>query len=119
MSEPWFNPNQFGAWYGAIAGGLGGSLLGLLGGLMGWLLPRGKGRQTFTAILLVGSLFGACSFVAGLIALAMKQPFAIWFSLSLVGFIFGLICPLQIAMIQVVSRAIEQRKMQARDLREI
>ncbi len=119
MSEPWFDPNQFGAWYGGIAGGLGGSFLGILGGLMGTFLPRGKGRKTFTAILLLGAMFGACSFVAGIIALGMKQPSGIWFSLLLVGFIFALLCPLQIVMIQVVSRTVEQRKMQASDLREL
>lgn len=118
MNEPWFDANEFAAWYGSIAGGLGGSLLGILGGLMGTFLPRGKGKRTFTAILLIGALFGACSFGAGLIALGMGQPFGIWFSLLLVGFFFGLLCPLQIVIIQVVSRVIEQRKMAASDLRQ-
>jgi hypothetical protein len=119
MSEPWFDPNQFGAWYGAIAGGGGGTLLGLLGGLMGTFLPKGKGRKTFSAILFLGALFGACSFAVGIIALGMKQPFGIWFSLLLVGFLYAVICSLQLVVVQVVCKSIEQRKMQAGDLREI
>lgn len=88
MAEPWFSdPNAFGAWYGAIVGGVGGTLLGVLGALAGMLAPQGKGRAWIIGGWLGFFVFGGINLSAGLVALAFRQPYAIWYPLLLTGMI--------------------------------
>lgn len=119
MSEPWFDPGRFGAWFGAIVGGGGGALLGLLGGLMGTYLPRGRGRGAFTVALALVVVVGACCLGAGGVALWMGQPYGIWFPPVLSGLILAPIGAVQLVLVRVVARQVERRKMEASELRDL
>jgi hypothetical protein len=117
MSEPWFEPNTFGAYWGAIVGGGGGSLIGLLGGLTGCLLPRGIGCTVFPVLFAVLAVLGLAFLVVGLIALLSGQPYGIWYSLLLTGVIFTLVCGSAVFTIHRVVVQLEQRRMQSEALR--
>jgi hypothetical protein len=85
VAEPWFNENLFGALWGSIAGGGGGTLVGLWGALVGTLAPKGKGRAWLLGAgwVLVG--LGVLSLGFGLYALAVGQPYGIWYGPCLTG----------------------------------
>jgi hypothetical protein len=92
-------PGELGhAWWSDRAagfiGGLGGALVGCLGGLIGWLVSRGKAR-TFVILLtvLLVCLGGLCA-LAGIIAVALRQPYAVYFPLLLGGvLLLGIFIP--------------------------
>jgi len=88
MSEPWSDPNLFGAYYGAIVGGGGGTLGGLLGALAGWCVPRRKGRGPILAAMWCFVVLGVLQLAFGLIALSSRQPYGIWYPPLLCGIIF-------------------------------
>jgi len=117
MSEPWFDPNTFGAYCGAILGGGGGSLLGVIGGLAGYFLPRGRGRLVFPAIMAGAALFGLAILAVGVYALGVGQPYGIWHPLVLCGVIFGGVGGSTAFSLRRVARQIEQRRMEAQDLK--
>jgi hypothetical protein len=117
MTEPWFDPNRFGAYFGAIVGGGGGSLVGLLGALMGVLLPRGFGRAWFKAAGTVLVVVAACMLAVGLFAVAKGQPFGIWYPMVLTGLVLGPNAVVLRLVADKVGAAAERRKMEAQDLR--
>ena len=85
MSEPWFDPNTFGALFGSIAGGVGGSLMGGWGGLAGWLAPKGRARGLIYGMWGAFMVLGAAMLTFGLYALAVGQPYGIWYGPTLTG----------------------------------
>jgi hypothetical protein len=89
LSHAWWSDRDAG-----LIGGLGGALVGCLGGLIGWLVSRGKAR-TFVILLtvLLVCLGGLCA-LAGLIAVALRQPYAVYFPLLLGGvLLLGIFIP--------------------------
>jgi hypothetical protein len=115
MSEWW-------TWQQAVwIGSIGGSGLGMLGGLLGTLVgvcaPRGVGRQAIVAFHVGLLVFGAALLAAGLTALAVGQPYHVWYPLVLGG---GLMTPLLGVLLPVVRgayRQAERRKLEAEVLR--
>jgi len=117
MSAPWFEPHTFGAYCGAILGGGGGSLLGLIGGLAGYFLPRGRGLLVFPALMAGAAVFGLAILAIGLYALSAGQPYGIWYPLVLCGLIFSVVGGSAAFSLRRVARQIEQRRMEAQDLK--
>src|SRR2546430_15412445 len=85
MSAPWFDENTFGALFGTIGGGVGGSLMGLWGGLAGWLAPQGRARGLIYCLWAVFMALGVVFLGFGLYALAVGQPYGIWYGPTLMG----------------------------------
>jgi len=110
MVEPWFDPNTFGACFGYVVGGGGGTLLGLTGAAMGVLVPQGRGRRAFTAILGAFLAVGLLALGAGIAALIAHQPFGIWYPFLLCGLIFTLLTGLFLAMLPYLYRAARQQR---------
>lgn len=77
------------AWWdersGAWLGGIGGTLLGLLGAVMG--ITARKHRHMAIRCGLGASAAGLLLLLAGLIALVLRQPYAVYYPLLLGGFI--------------------------------
>lgn len=119
MAEPWFDPATFGAWFGGLAGGLGGVLMGVIGGLTPWLAMRGKGgRPVVSALSALLTVFGVLSAIVGIIAVAVGQPYMIWYPLLLVGVIMGGVGALMLfVLIPVTYRAADGRRMAAEQIR--
>ena len=117
MSEPWFEPSTFSAYFGStvgVIGGVFGTVVGIVGGV---LLPRGKGKAFIRAALVALLILGLALLAIGLCALADGQPYGIWYPLVLGGAIFSIVGGLQSMMLGRIFRVIDRRKMEADDLR--
>lgn len=81
MNTPWFDASTYGWIWGTVIG-VGG---GLYGALVGTLAPQGKCKRLILAlhIALLGASLGLLA--AGIVALAVKQPYGVWYSLLLPG----------------------------------
>ncbi len=115
MSEPWFNPNTFGALYGAI--GVGGSLGGLLGAAAGILAPRGKCRTLILGAMVVLVAIGVVQLVLGIIALTSGQPYGIWYPMLLCGVIMTFVIGGLIPVVRMRYAQAEQRRIEAEAIR--
>ncbi len=114
--EPWFSP-EFGNNLGAYAGSGIGVLGGLLGGLCGVLVPRGKGKNVVLPLMLAFAVLGVLLLLTGIIAVVLSQPFTVYFTFLLLGFVlttvFGTLTP----VMHKLYRAAEERQMEADALR--
>lgn len=70
-------------------GGIGGSIIGCFGALLGLLATRGKARTFVVASLQTMAAAGALLTIAGVVAVCLRQPYAVWFPLLLGGVILG------------------------------
>lgn len=110
---------QTGAWWSdrtaGIIGGVGGSLLGCLGALIEWLASRGKAQHFVVnaARVLIG--VGAASTLGGLTAVALRQPYGVWYALLLFGVLDVVIFPFRLRRYQDRYREIELRRMTSMD----
>jgi hypothetical protein len=112
MNEPWFSDSW--AW---LPGTLLGCLAGLIGGLTGWLAPQGKAKPFIlgaTWFLFVASVVMLC---AGALALAVGQPYGVWYGLGLAGVIGVIVIGVNLPGIARAYRMAEERRMTAEDLR--
>jgi hypothetical protein len=106
----WWPPEQAG-----LIGGIGGSAIGCLGGLIGWLAGRGRARKF--VLTTVKALIGAGVFlmIAGLAAVLLNQPYAVWYVLLLPGVILVLVFSLNFHSIQRRYDELEIRRMTSMD----
>jgi hypothetical protein len=104
-----------GAWWSERAGGwIGaglGSVFGLAGGAIGLLVSLGRARGL--AMTLLGALLaiGGAGLAAGLVALCVGQPYAVFYPLLLCG---AIALPLAL-----VGRRVAQQRYQADELRRM
>ena len=118
MSDPWFDPMQFGMYFGAIGGSAAGILGGTLGALTGALAPRGKARTLVVGGWVFLMVVGVASLAMGVVAVIARQPYAIWYPLVLMGALLtGLTTSLLFARVLPTYRAAEARKLAAEELR--
>jgi len=117
MAAPWFDPNQFGAWYGGIAGGIGGGMGGGLGALCGFLVPRVIGRKWVLGCFYALIALGISQLLLGIYALCAGQPWAIWYGPLLAGFLLSVIVTPLAVMVRIQYRAAENRRLEAEGLR--
>jgi hypothetical protein len=78
-----------GAWWsaqtGGWIGGVAGSAVGVLGALIGTLCSLGRGRRFVVAGLVALGVAGLVSLAVGGVALALGQPYEVWYPLVLLG----------------------------------
>ncbi len=117
IADPWFSEDVailIGAYGGAGVGVFGG----LIGTLCGLLVPRGKARGLVLGLLMFQGVLGALLLVTGLVALLMEQPYAIWYSMLLLGGLCaGLGFGLRPVMVKRYQQA-ENRRIEAEALRQ-
>jgi len=87
-AEPWFDP-KIAIWAGSIGGALFGLWGGIFGSMCSYFIPRGKGRGFLVSSMVVQTLIGLASLVSGIIAVIAGQPYSIWYSFTLVGFLMS------------------------------
>jgi hypothetical protein len=102
---------------GGWIGGIGGSIVGLLGGLIGTLAGLGKARRFVLALTAVVVVAGIASLLAGVVALTMRQPYAVYYPLLLGGIFGTAIFGMQFPLLRRRYEQIELRRMAAMDAR--
>jgi len=94
MNNAWFDPILYG-W-------IPGTFIGIMGGLeglfLGVLASKGKAKKFIFSFHFSVICISAILLIAGIIALISKQPYGVWYGLSLGGLIglivFGSLTPL-------------------------
>ncbi|HTL30983.1 MAG TPA: hypothetical protein VL282_17260 [Tepidisphaeraceae bacterium] len=110
---------QMYAWWsdstGGWIGGIAGSMLGCLGALVGILTGKAKAPRLVRALTIFMIAVGAIALVAGIFALVMRQPYAVYYPLLLVGVIDVSVMGFQLNLIKRRYAEHELRKMTALD----
>ncbi len=108
------------AWWddrtGGLVGVLGGSLLGILGAAVGMLGGLGKARRLTLGLLFAGVILGVASLLAGIVAAATGQPYAVHYPLLLGGLIGAAVFGGLLPVLRQRYQQAELRKMAALDL---
>ncbi|MSR60628.1 MAG: hypothetical protein EXS05_23815 [Planctomycetaceae bacterium] len=112
MTEPWFDPNVY-SW---IPGTVLGCLAGVWGTLVGLLARKGRAKTLLVTIAFVLLGASALLLLAGIVALATGQPYAVWYGLGLAGLIGVLVLGINTPVMLHAYRQAEQRKLTAGDL---
>ena len=107
------------AWWstrtGALFGAIVGSLLGLIGAAVGSLCAIGRGRMLVVALLVTMASVGIVCLVAGIVAVIMGQPYAVYYPLLLIGGIGSVLGCVCIPISRQRFAQAELRRMQALD----
>lgn len=74
-----------------IIGAILGTTMGLFGCMIGILRKAGKARRLVCGTMVAGVVAGVAFTIAGTIALAIGQPYPVWFTLLLIGIVGGLV----------------------------
>jgi hypothetical protein len=110
-----------GAWWSdqtaGWIGGAAGSAVGLLGAAIGTLCTLGRGRRFVMAGLLALGVSGLALLAVGLVALALGQPYAVWYPLVLMGVLDPVLAFSLLPTARRRFEEIELRRMQALDAR--
>jgi hypothetical protein len=108
-----------GAWWSSrtagIAGAAGGTLIGVLGALLGSLAARERSRRFVLAVMTALAVSGAGLTIAGVVAVAVSQPFAVWFTLLLPGLLLLAIFGTRIRGVRRSYAEAELRRIRAMD----
>ena len=113
-------PSERAGWWsaraGGIIGGVGGSVIGMVGAVLGALTARRRRRGFVLGSMLALTVLGAGLMVVGAVAVALKQPYAVYFPLLLAGGIMALVFGNGRRTARRAFEDAELRKMRALDL---
>jgi len=109
-SNSWWSSRQ-----GGMIGGIGGSIIGCFGTLIGLLARKGKARRFVLAITKIFIGMGIFLTIAGLVAVMLKQPYAVWYALLLPGIIVTSVFGANLRTIQKRYDDLEIRRMTSLD----
>ena len=110
VTQSWWSPQMAG-----LIGGIGGSLIGCLGGFIGILAGMGKGRRFVLTTTVILIFVGFFLVIAGVAAVAMKQPYAVWYPLLLGGTILTFVLSINLYSIKRRYDDLEIRRMTSMD----
>ncbi len=111
--------SQLGSWWPVTAsgwiGGIFGTVFGCWGGLIGYLSQKGRARSFVMASWVINIAAGLLSLMVGLTALAMAQPYHVWYPLLLIGVILPVVLLGNRKKIMANYAEVEERRMAAVD----
>ncbi len=114
-------PPAAGQWWddrtGGLIGGLAGGAFGCLGALLGVVMGLGVARRLVRGLLVAAVACGVISLIAGVVALACSQPYAVYYPLLLLGVLVTVIPGGMLPVARKRYEALELRRMQAMDAR--
>jgi H+/Cl- antiporter ClcA len=114
--HPWWTDQQAG-WIGGIAGAAFGLFGGLFGTVAGLCAPRGKCKRVVYGMAAVLIAVGAGGLCAGIVALALTQPYGVWYPLILMGGIASVLSCVFTPLVRMRYREAENRRLEAEQLR--
>jgi hypothetical protein len=112
----WWTSEQAGL-YGAIVGSAIGILGGIIGTAAGYLAPRGQARLVIYALCGFVAIIAFAADVLGVVALAIGQPWRVWWPLILLGAITSLVSLGTFPTVRARYREAELRRLEAEDIR--
>lgn len=104
--------NRAGAWMGAVAG----VVFGLLGALVGVLSSWGRGKNVCLAICWFTVVFSVVCLGVGTVALAMSQPYVVYYPPLLLGVIGSVVMGSAISTVRKRFSELELRRMESMDV---
>jgi hypothetical protein len=114
--NPWWTDQQAG-----LVGGIAGSLLGVLGGVFGTVAgicaPRGKAKGFVYGLAITMIITGVVCLVTGIVALAMGQPYGVYYPLLLIGALSAGLMGGLFPVIRMRYREADNRRFEAEELR--
>jgi hypothetical protein len=113
-SHGWW-PAKQGGMVGGVAGIFGG-IIGCFGGLLGYLTSMGKARKFVLTAAKIFIALGILLTITGIIAIAFRQPYFVWYVFLLPGVILTLIFSLNLPSIQRRYDDLEIRRMTSIDV---
>jgi len=109
-----------GAWWGnrtaSWLGGVLGPLLGIMGAIVGTLSGLGRGRKVTIGICWCAVVFGVVCLITGIVALAIGQPYVVYYPPLLLGLIGTVVMGSILPTIRKRFSDIELRKMESMDV---
>ncbi len=100
-------------WFGAI----GGSALGVFCGILGMLGGTGKAKRFVLGGMKAAMLFGLLTLAVGIASLLQKQPYEMYYPLTLVGALALLVPAAALPGLRKRYEELELRRMRAMDAR--
>lgn len=114
----WWTNQQAGLVGGLLGAGVGGILLGAIGGgVCGPLAGKGIGKSFVIAYAWFVAVLGVVILAAGIYALAVGQPFHVWFWLFHPGMLATLLGIGGVFLFRKIYARHEQRRLAAEELR--
>jgi hypothetical protein len=119
LASPGNAASGTGQWWSArtagLAGAVIGTLIGVLGALLGSLTARGRARRLVFGTMTTMAVLGAGLTATGIVALALSQPYAVWFALLLPGLLLIAILGGRVRGARRAYAEIELRRIRAID----
>lgn len=113
-SSPWLP-----VWFGAVFGSVFGVLCGCLGAFYSYSFRTGKLWELMQLFPTVFGVLSAVVLVAGIVAVALRQPYHVWYPLVLIGALGVMLAPTLSwqtkRQLPKESLSFEDRQMQAMD----
>lgn len=106
----WFSNRSAG-----LLGAIGGTLLGLWGAVIGIASSRGKARAFVVASANAMLVIGILCLVAGAVAAALRQPYAVYYTLLLFGVILVAVMGMLRGTLVARYEQLELKRMQSMD----
>ncbi|MDR2982363.1 MAG: hypothetical protein LBV12_08985 [Puniceicoccales bacterium] len=109
--NPWWSDRSAG-----VIGGLGGTVYGIFGTLILVLIWMRKCLDFVKGALITVIVIGVISFIAGLVAYAMRQPYEVYYPLLLLG-VVSILCDWGgLWYLSILRLKSERRKMESMDI---
>ncbi|MDX9910580.1 MAG: hypothetical protein RBS39_01975 [Phycisphaerales bacterium] len=115
--QPWFDQQTAGMVGGMLGAGVGVFFGGVLGGVGGPLAAKGKCRSLVMGGFVLAIVTGLGLIATGVVALAMGQPWHVWYSFLLPGFITTVVMGSLFPVMRMAYRRAEQRRLDAASIR--
>jgi hypothetical protein len=108
--EAWWSDRM-----GGVIGGIGGSLIGVTGAVVGILVAKGRARRAVLATMAALAAVGGGLLVAGAVALALSQPYPVYYPLFLGGIVILAVFGVGFRRVRRSYEEAELRRMRAMD----
>ena len=109
--DPWFSEQMAGVVGGGLGAGVGVVFGGIGGGVGGPLAAKGKAKSLVLGFMYAAVAIGVVLLGIGIVALVDRQPWYVWYSFGLPGFLSVVVMGPLIPVLKSRYAQHEQRKL--------